>query len=308
MADATINLSLFDGRRQLLPADADVRIHLTDGNLKERIIRGKGPTYRLKVAFTDGPKDRYIVFATADGYESAGFYPVQVNAAIESTVALMLVPNNASFNFADSQWSLLSDDLRTFLSAGTDSTTARTRYEQLLESDGQSLACLFNIVTAMRDMTFAPFSFFRQLIWPGDAAPIPTLPPRKDRFFAYVDSGLIDVVKKAVIDGTFEKEPEADLSLHPGATSSYKQIEFGQANVQLTFHETAPVPTGVPAGQKWVLVEPDIDFYKDLDAHTIDEVIPGFFSLTDPKGVYVLRWIAAKQARRTDFNPPYVLV
>jgi hypothetical protein len=117
---------------------------------------------------------------------------------------------------------------------------------------------------------------------------------------------LIQAVSDQV-PATFEQKPASDLLLHPGATSSYKQTEMSQANVQFTFHETAPSPPNAPADEDWVLAEPDIDFYKDLDAHAIDEVMLGFFTKTDPQGVYVLRWIAAKQARMSDFNPLYVI-
>jgi hypothetical protein len=57
-----------------------------------------------------------------------------------------------------------------------------------------------------------------------------------------------------------------------------------------------------------VVVEPDVDYFKDLTSHFLLEVIPGFFSLTDPHGVYVLRWIAGRSAHVPDFNPPYTIV
>jgi dihydrofolate reductase len=46
------------------------------------------------------------------------------------------------------------------------------------------------------------------------------------------------------------------------------------------------------------MVEPDIDYYKDLGAHAIYEVVPNAIthSLTDPTDVYVLRWMAGHQA------------
>jgi hypothetical protein len=65
--------------------------------------------------------------------------------------------------------------------------------------------------------------------------------------------------------------------------------------------------TGPPPGTRWVLVEPDIDYFQDMTAHFLLEVIPGFFGLTDPRTVYVLRWIAGTRQtcpssiRRTRF-------
>jgi hypothetical protein len=122
----------------------------------------------------------------------------------------------------------------------------------------------------------------------------------QDRFFAWADGALVEQVRMAAAHGAFAQEPSPGL-LHPGATSSYKQIQFGEANLQLTFHEKAG------NGQDRVLVEPDIDYFRDMAAHALLEVIPGFFELTDPKCVYVLRWIAGHQANVPPFDPPYTI-
>jgi hypothetical protein len=57
------------------------------------------------------------------------------------------------------------------------------------------------------------------------------------------------------------------------------------------------------------VVEPDIDYYKDLGAHALLEVIANTLtgSLTDPKNVYVLRWIAGRRAGVPEFDPPYTI-
>ncbi len=46
-------------------------------------------------------------------------------------------------------------------------------------------------------------------------------------------------------------------------------------------------------GVQCIKVESDIDYFKELGAHTLLEVIPNAIThgLTDPKKVYVLRWI-----------------
>jgi hypothetical protein len=83
-------------------------------------------------------------------------------------------------------------------------------------------------------------------------------------------------------------------------------LTFGEANVQLTFHENdAKAIDGVNC----VMVEPDIDYYRDLGAHTIFEVIPNKLtnSLTDPVEVYVLRWIAGQTAGIPEFAPLYTI-
>ncbi len=57
------------------------------------------------------------------------------------------------------------------------------------------------------------------------------------------------------------------------------------------------------------MVEPDIDYFKDLAAHALLEVIANALTgdLTDPKNVYVLRWIAGRRAGVPEFNPPYTI-
>ena len=60
---------------------------------------------------------------------------------------------------------------------------------------------------------------------------------------------------------------------------------------------------------KCVTLEPDIDYYRDLGAHTIFEVIPNALthSLTNPVEVYVLRWVAGQHAGVPQFAPLYTL-
>jgi hypothetical protein len=59
-----------------------------------------------------------------------------------------------------------------------------------------------------------------------------------------------------------------------------------------------------------VKIEPDIDYYKDLGAHGLEEVIPNTIThgLTDPKVVYTLRWMATKrEPHLPEFNPLYTV-
>ena len=81
----------------------------------------------------------------------------------------------------------------------------------------------------------------------------------------------------------------------------------GEANVQLSFHENQ---TATIDNVECVKVETDIDYFKDAAAHTILEVLPNFFTGgdTDPRKVYVLRWIAGLRAGIPEFNPPYTIV
>jgi hypothetical protein len=143
-----------------------------------------------------------------------------------------------------------------------------------------------------------PLTYLRQLRWDTSDA------PAADRFFAWCDPELMQQVRTAAAAGHFTEEPNPGL-LHPGATHSWKQNQFGEANVQLTFHENEPSP----AGTNWLLVEPDIDYYKSNVAHGLLEVVPNELThiLTDPVEVYVLRRIAGRQAGVPEFAPLYIL-
>jgi hypothetical protein len=57
------------------------------------------------------------------------------------------------------------------------------------------------------------------------------------------------------------------------------------------------------------MIEPDIDYFRDLGAHAIFEVIPNGLthSLTEPVEVYVLRWIAGRTAGIPEFAPKYTI-
>ena len=112
-------------------------------------------------------------------------------------------------------------------------------------------------------------------------------------------------MKLAAQRGAFQREPGFAL-FHRGATDSYKQVQFGEANVQLTFHTN---DTKDIDGLQYIKMEPDIDYYKDLAAHSLLEVITNGIShtLTDPRQVYTLRWIAGRHAGVPEFNPPYAI-
>jgi hypothetical protein len=62
-------------------------------------------------------------------------------------------------------------------------------------------------------------------------------------------------------------------------------------------------------GVNCVMIEPDMDYYRDPAAHVILEVVPNalMHSLTEPAQVYVLRWIAGQTAGIPEFAPLYTI-
>ncbi len=311
----SILMHLVDGTRQPLPSRVQWTARIRDGRSpsewQERDITETGSAVLVKeLTFFDNLFDNYTVIVSAKGYQGAAWRPLHIHPAKPATVDLMLIPNDARLNFSGASWQSLNSIRPRFaeiLSAGIDN--AEARYNNLKDQqDGLVLACLLNLLTAMSQITLPsgenPLDYFWQPIWDD-----PRFVMAQDRFFAYVDEALVDDVVKAAKVGGFSEEKDPGV-FHPGATLSYKQTQFDVTNVQLTFHQgnakTLRKSDGSPVD--CVVVEPDIDYYKDLLAHFFLEVVPNKFTkgLTDPRAVYVFRWIAGKQAG-WDFNPLYTL-
>jgi hypothetical protein len=300
-----ITINVFSGTRQPFPSGTDVLFTVRDGN-QQQVFRDyvKQPSLALNgLPFHDNFGDNYTVVAWANGYAQAGFTPVKGTPALPASLDLMLVHKDAQFNFSEARWEALSQNppYATLLTAGTASPdAARGRYMDVVENRPASLASLFNLVTAMAEIHLpsgTPLDYIREVIWDETMA--------QDRFFAWADRGLVDQVIRAAAKGFFAPET-ATAVFHAGATRSYKQIQFGEANVQLTFHEN---DTRTINGVQCIKIEPDIDYYKDLLAHALLEVTTNALtsSLTDPRQVYLLRWMAGRQAGVPEFDPPYWL-
>ena len=299
-------VNVFDGRREPMSPDVDLLVRIIDGNQKKQ---WEGSFKKPSIAFRKLPifdnfGDNYTVLVSAPGYCGAGFTPVKIEQNSWQNIDLMLLRKDAAFNFSQSSW----DDLRAshpqffqLLASGAASdAAARKRYDDLRENQGATLAAFFNIATAMAAIylpTGTPLDYFKELIWDE---------MDQTRFFAYADQKLIGQVEQAAAPRLFVPEFGSGL-LHPGPTRNYKQVQFGEANVQLTFHEE---DTRRIAGVDCVKVEPDIDYFKDLAAHALLEVIPNELTggRTNPKEVYVLRWLAGRHAGVPEFNPPYTIV
>lgn len=298
----TLTVGFYSGARQPFASAEDVLLTVRDGN-QQQVFRDyiNKPSFTLPpLPFHDNFGDYYTVVAWAKGYAQAGFTPIKVTPDRPAVLDLMLVHPDAQFNFSQARWDLISGNplYGKLVTAG--SASPQTRYTDLLENHSAVLACFFNLVTAMSEIYLpsgTPLDYIRELIWDQTMA--------QDRFFAWADPALVDQVIRSAADGLFSPEPGTAI-FHPGATRSYKQIQFGEANVQLTFHEN---DTQVVDGLQCIKIEPDIDYYKDLGAHALFEVAANALthSLTDPRQVYVLRWMAGRQAGIPEFSPPYTL-
>jgi hypothetical protein len=296
---------VFDGARKPMPPGTQVLFTIRDGNQKTVFRDYRGSQIVLPaLPFYNNFGDYYTVVAWAQGYEQAGFTPVKVAPNAPQRVDLMLLKKDAACQFGGATWETVQAKrpaLACLLACGTNSpTAARDRYREMVEQRPTELACLLNIATAMDQIHLrsgSPMQYLRQVICDD------TL--KQDRFFAYADPALLEEVQEAARQGVFAPEPGSFL-FHPGATASYKQTQFGEANVQITFHEE---DRQIIEGAECLKVELDIDYYKDLGAHALLEVTYNSTtgSLTDPRQVYVLRWMAGRRAGVPEFDPLYTV-
>jgi len=308
MADdkARIRLMIYDGARQPFSEKHDVLLRVHNGQTTDSVTKtlnmraADEGVVLLNVDFFDNFADNYTVVVSADDYRDAGFFPIKVSPKILADVNLMLVPKDP--NFAFDPWDVLvasHPKIAQFLSLTPAAASAKENFAASVEGHPKETACLLNLATAMSQIFLAngtPLDYFRSIEWATLA---------QDRFFGYAIPDLVSEVKAAAAKKLFA--PEIDPSFfHGDATSSFKEIRFGEANVQLTFHENDKKQIG---DDLCIRVEPDIDYFKDLEAHALMEVLINAVtnSLTDPVQVYVLRWIAGKQAGLPEFDPPYRL-
>jgi hypothetical protein len=302
-----LTVNVFDGTRQPIGAGVQLLVRVIDGNQKEIVSDFYStPSVLFEgLPFYNNFGDNYTVVVSADDYIQAGFHPVKIAPNSVQHIDLMLLPKASHFDFDNALWPTLKQTHPEFTGllahGAADDAAAQARYDDLRTNRPASLASFLNLATATSAISLpvgTPLGYIKEVMWDATFA--------QDRFFGYADKRLIDQIKIATQQGEFA--PEIDPWLfHASATSSWKQIEFGEANVQLTFHEG---DTKQIDGVDCVKIEPDIDYYKDLGAHFLLEVIVNAVShtLTDPKQVYVLRWIAGRHAGVPDFNPPYTIV
>lgn len=330
MADtANIVLQAYDGARQLFPNTFKWTAQTRDGRMSDLgqqklLFNLAGGAQVLSVPFFDNLFDQYTVIASANGYEDAAWYPVHVNDKTAVGLDMMFLPKDGALNFHDATWDNLARIRSKFAAivqrgCGTAEASA-AKYKEVLERRPASLACMLNLLTSLDGMQLPSnklaLDYYWNICWPQgdptDAGWIAELDRvmQQDRIFCYVDKAIVEDVRKGVGRG-FSKEPNPEAWGHKGATESYKQTQFDMANVQLTFHGGDTADFMDESGNKisCVKIEPDIDYYKDVAAHGLLEVLPNLITQgkTDPRVVYWMRWMTARREGLPDFNPLFTV-
>jgi len=311
MADTTsLRVKLFDGRRQLVDPAIEPYVRVFDGDTPSKKLRDEykkaNSFFFPDLPFTDNFVDNFRVIATADDHYDTGYVPVKMIKNEVRELSLMLLPKSHEFDFSAARWETLATRRPELFELLTDAddAAAKARYEHLRDSEPPALAGLLNITTALGELRLphnsgtSGLSYFEDIIWDKAANEAPT----QDRLYAWASTALLDRVVEAADDGYFEHQPLAGL-VHRGASRSYKHKAFGEANIQITFHENAPASEGM------VKVEVDLDYYKNIAAHALLEVIPNKFKgKTNPVQAFALRWIATREHGLPDFDPLYTIV
>lgn len=303
---AAIRVRVFSGDREPFPSGVQILYRCFDGNQKSRFndFLNASDVRLTNLPVFDNFGDNYRVIVFTKDHEQAGFHPVKVAAGQETTLDVLLIPNDGAYNFNRARFDglsaidaqvpqILSSDL-----AAADA--AARRWTDTFEQKTPVAACLLNILTVTANTSIAGgrqlLGFLRQIIFDR---------MKQDRIFCWADRTVIQQLRQLPETREQVRFVPADSSLHPGATGSVKAKQFAEANLQVTFHENDQPPAGHP---DWTLLELDIDYFDDPGAHFFLEVIRNSVTkgLTDPAQVLALRWMAERRAGR-DFNPLYVI-
>ena len=298
----TFLLSVFDGARQLLPVGKRLRFRLQDGAQKKQ-YDGFQKKPRVKIndlPFSNSRIDGYAVVVTGGGYEQTGLHPLKLVENTVTKVDLMTLKKRAKLRLEPALWRNLSKShpaWTTYLQADREEDAAARRHDRWRDTRPEHLAAFLNFAEALSDLKFRDddaFSYFKQ-----PAANHLTKDFKRDRCFAFADPKLVEQIEDAVGKGTFVG---ANASLHPGATRSFKEVRFGVANVQITLHENDRKRI---KGTNCIKVEVDIDYFRDVGAHALLEVIPNKFGgVTDPaRSTGCAGWRSAKRACRSSTHP-----
>jgi hypothetical protein len=322
-------LKLFDGARNpLAPGVSPLVTVRTQGgaNLFSRFLDSN--LLRVSGLQQSGAEARYVVMASASKHKDGGFGPFPLSAVPTEGVSLMLVERDAAIHFDGTSWATLQekDAALCGILGGSDRNKTGTAYDAFLSQRPESLACLFNCTAAIVALGEALpgkpalLELFHEVeIETYDGHDRRGL--ARDRFFGYSEPAL-----RATLEAQLKGSGGTGLlsaappGLHPGADTSYKEIRFGEANLQFTFATQPPhVKTINVKGVDVVCdsVEVDMDYFHDKASHVFLEVVPNTIDKkmgrasagTDPRTVYGLRWMAGKNAKASSrrFEPYFQL-
>jgi len=292
-------VSVYDGARRVMQPAPDILFRVINPLGRQTSVGfHQAASVRFDGLPYDGTGGAYSFVVWADGYRQCGISVVPMIGAV-MPIELMLLRSAAQPDLSSATFAAVSARFP-FL---TKDPTAQPQYKQALASRPMAIAAMLNILTAMDQITLkqgSPAQYLQGVRWDSSLA--------QDRFFAYCDPQLQADVEAAANQGLFEEEKDP-AQFHQGATASWKQVQFDMANVQLTFHDPDASSPTMPDGAKCPIVEPDIDYYKDLAAHGLFEVIPNKLSqgLTNPEVVYAMRWTVGQEDGAQEFSPPYVI-
>jgi len=303
---AAIRIRVFNGDREPFPSNVQILYRCFDGNQKSRFndFRNASEVLLPNLPVFDNFGDNYRVIVFTKDHEQAGFHPVKVKAGKETSLDVLMIPNDGAYNFNRAPFDglsaidpqvpqILSSDLAT-------DDAAASRWTDRFERQPPVAACLLNLLTITANTSIAGgrqlLGFLRQIVFNR---------MEQDRIFCWADGTVIQQLRQKPETPEQVRFVKADSSLHPGATVSVKAKQFAEANLQVTFHENDQPPADHP---DWTLLELDIDYFDDPGAHFFLEVIRNSVtkSLTDPAQVLALRWMAERRAGR-DFDPLYVI-
>jgi hypothetical protein len=310
-ATGSLRIHLVDGSRRPLPDDFQTFLRMVEGHkqVASSFVNGSSAVFS-GLPFSDTSLKRHTVFAHARYHRDALLFPVRLAKNVLVDAALMLVPESGRFRFDSLEMLEAGHPLirRVLGRAG--------QYHSAQESNPRDVATLLNLCAAMESMPLpdpgfpTPLHYDWQPEWdlmsPG-------------QFWAWVDVRLMDSLRAAGCLQSFAQQPNPEVR-HPGiagrvgpATASWKEIRFPVANMRFNFHghdrRTLDLvdPDGQTRAVDCVMVEADIDYAGDLVNVGLADALPctGDRETSVPELAYQLRWMAARQERLPEFNPPY---
>src|SRR6266481_5844739 len=149
-----ITVYIYDGQRQLFPTGTNVLFNILNG-VNEFLVKQHyaGPVTCFTLPFADGIADNLTINAWVQGYKTGGFTPLNIGKMSSPALRIMLLPDKYNFDFTDADWNTLQGNYpkvwRFLNESNTENPAVKQKYLSMISSNKKSMACFFNIVTAM---------------------------------------------------------------------------------------------------------------------------------------------------------------